>query len=166
MAKQDSYRQESRHAPVIIDTVGDLKAMLEGIPDESPIRGPENCRIDADMWDDDGPAIVKINRIVDHAITRWARRNALNIAIACAILAALFMLAAFAWQEMRPAPMTEEQLQHLEYVAQVERDYNTPEGRRAWKRLERKHGRPGAVIYEPGKDPYYVNAAGQKCRFI
>lgn len=35
-----------------------------------------------------------------------------------------------------------------------------------WKRLARKHGYPAAVIYEPGKPPYYFNARKEKCRFV
>jgi hypothetical protein len=53
-----------------------------------------------------------------------------------------------------------------EYFNKLQRELSTPAAERAWKRLSRKHGWPGVVIYEPGKTPYYFNRKGQKCRFI
>lgn len=41
-----------------------------------------------------------------------------------------------------------------------------PAWRAEQKRLHKKHGRPNAVIYEPGRQPYYINERGQRCRFI
>lgn len=56
--------------------------------------------------------------------------------------------------------------QQQQYLEQLQKEHEGPAAERAWKRLYRKHGMPGAVIYEPGKTPWYVDAKGQKCKFI
>lgn len=48
----------------------------------------------------------------------------------------------------------------------LKHELSTPSAERAWKRLHRKHGYPGVVIYEQGETPYFFNRKGQKCRFI
>lgn len=53
-----------------------------------------------------------------------------------------------------------------EYFKQLEQEESVPAAQRAWNRLHRKHGQPGAVVYEPGKTPYYINAAGRRCPFL
>lgn len=39
------------------------------------------------------------------------------------------------------------------------------EWRKAERNLRKKHGSPG-VIYEPGREPYYIDKNGRKCRYI
>lgn len=56
--------------------------------------------------------------------------------------------------------------ERMESFEKLQRELSTPAAMRTWKRLSRKHGWPGVVIYETGKTPYYINAAGKKCRFI
>jgi hypothetical protein len=88
-------------------------------------------------------------------------------------IASLLMVAALmitvilmVYLSMTSPSALEIQRQQDDYFRQIERELETPAGQRAWKRLHRKHGYPGAVVYPAGKEPYYINTAGQKCRFI
>lgn len=94
------------------------------------------------------------------------RGQALNIALAISIAVLIAMVAAVAWLSMTSPAATEIQRQQDAYFKKIQQDESIPAAERAWKRLHRSHGEPGTVIYEPGKEPWYVNAAGQKCRFI
>ncbi len=75
---------------------------------------------------------------------------------------------AWIWIQIFDAAQNAERV-NKERVACFEKlkyELSTPAAERAWKRLSRKHGWPGVVIYEPGETPYYFNRKGQKCRFI
>lgn len=56
--------------------------------------------------------------------------------------------------------------QQQQYFEQLQKENEGSAAERAWKRLHRKHGQPGAVIYEPGKTPWYTDRQGRKCKFI
>jgi hypothetical protein len=94
------------------------------------------------------------------------RGQALNIATALAIIALIAVVAMISWLSMTSPAALDIQRQQQEYFKALEHEQNDPVSMRAWKRLHRKHGYPGAVIYEPGKTPWYTNKQGQKCKFI
>lgn len=88
--------------------------------------------------------------------------QALNIAIAATLLAALIAVAAVIWLRMTFPEPAEAAL----YIHKLEQSENTPAAKAAWKRLWTRHGYPGVVIYSPGQTLYFINSAGQKCPFI
>ncbi len=95
------------------------------------------------------------------------RELALNIAVILAMLALLAILILMMWYTVTCPDCEAIDARQQEYFRKcTEEAQSTPAAKRAWKRLYKQHGQPGAVIYEPGKEPYYVNAAGQKCWFI
>jgi hypothetical protein len=54
------------------------------------------------------------------------------------------------------------------YSSQLLQQKADPDWQRERERLRKKHGYPGAVIYEPGRHPYYRCGADrrEKCKFI
>jgi len=94
------------------------------------------------------------------------RHYALDIAIIISMLAFVCVIGMMSWLSMTSPDAVTVERQQQEYFKKLEKEQNTPAAKRAWKRLIHKHGQPGAVIYEPGKTPWYVNRDGQKCRFI
>jgi len=54
------------------------------------------------------------------------------------------------------------------FLAQLERQAATPEGKKEWQRLIKKHGRQSVIVYEPGQAPYYKCGKNgkEKCKFI
>lgn len=94
------------------------------------------------------------------------RRYTLDIALAAALAALVVFMSAMIYFSMTSPEAIAIDKQQREWFKKIEQEYNTPAGERAWKRLHRKHGNPGVVIYEMGKEPWYVDAKGRKCRFI
>ena len=94
------------------------------------------------------------------------RHYALDIAIAICVVALICVVGMMSWLSMTSPDAVAIDRQQQEYFKKLEKEQNTPAAKRAWNRLNRKHGQPGAVIYEAGKTPWYVNRDGQKCRFI
>jgi len=88
----------------------------------------------------------------------WAKKNALEIALIVVMVSVFIFLAATNYFYMSsPQTIAIQQAQAEAIQARsCEKD---------WKRLHKKHGYPGAVIYEPGKEPYYY-CGNQKCKFI
>ena len=110
--------------------------------------------------------MIRINFQQTYFLIKQRAVPMLDIALVISIIAALCFITLLSWSSMTSPDALDIQRQQQEYFKRLEQEANTPAKERAWKRLHRKHGEPGAVIYEPGKEPYYVNAAGQKCRFI
>lgn len=82
--------------------------------------------------------------------------------IGLAIAAAVIMLLVAGWAMYKSAQPVDDQ-EYREALIRYEAD---PAWRAEWKRLQKKHGNPGVVIYEPGREPYYINAQGRNCRFM
>jgi hypothetical protein len=95
----------------------------------------------------------------------YLRRNSLDIAILIAVLSAFFVAGMVAWLSMISPEAEAINRRQKEYFASLQREYETPAGERAWKRLNRKHGYPDIIVYEYGKTPYFINKDGIKCRF-
>lgn len=94
------------------------------------------------------------------------RGQALNIAIAVSLLALLGAMILIVWLSITSPDAIDIQRRQDEYFKKLEYEQSLPASQRAWKRLHRKHGQPGVVIYEPGETPYYIDKSGRKCRFI
>jgi hypothetical protein len=99
-------------------------------------------------------------------IELWVRSYALEIAMVIILLALFAMLGGLTWIYMQSPATAALQSEQQRYLQQIQQEQDTPAAKRAWNRLYRKHGQPGAVIYEPGKTPYYTGKDGQKCAFI
>ena len=95
----------------------------------------------------------------------YLRHNSLDIAILIAALSAFFVVAMLAWLSMTSPEAEAIHRQQKAYFAGIQREYETPAGERAWKRLNRKHGYPDIIVYEYGKPPYFINKNGIKCPF-
>ena len=96
----------------------------------------------------------------------WVRRYALELAMVIILLALFAMLGGLTWVYMTAPDTVAIQRDYQQYIRQIQAEQDTPAAQRAWKRLRKQHGYPGAVIYEPGKTPYYIGKDGQKCQFI
>ena len=94
----------------------------------------------------------------------YLRHNSLDIAILIAVLSAFFVVGIVAWLSMTSPESEAIHCQQKEYFDNIQREYETPAGERAWKRLNRKHGHPDIIVYEYNKTPYFVNKDGIKRR--
>lgn len=74
---------------------------------------------------------------------------------------------AWVWIQIFDATQNTDRIdrERREYFSKMQQELSTPSAERIWKRLHRKHGYPGVVIYAPGETPYFFNRKGQKCRF-
>jgi hypothetical protein len=106
------------------------------------------------------PLCLRIRRVIV-----WLNKYSLTIALILTTLALIIYLAICSWlaitSEHNIAIMKERQA----YFDQINKESNSM-SERAWKRLWIYHGRPAAVIYEPGKTPWYINKVGQRCKFV
>jgi hypothetical protein len=82
------------------------------------------------------------------------------------LLMFLVLMGLVTWLHLHAPATVTTKLEQSAYLQQLEKENSTNAAKRAWQRLHRRHGSPGAVVYEPGKTPYYINANGQMCRFI
>ena len=96
----------------------------------------------------------------------YLRHNSLDIALLIAVLAAFFVVGIVAWLSMISPEAEAIHRQQQEYFDNIQREYETPAGERAWKRLNRKHGHPAIIVYEYNKPPYFINKDGIKCPFL
>jgi len=88
----------------------------------------------------------------------WVKKNALEIALIIVLAAVFIFLGATNYFYMTSPQAIATQKAQAEAIQQRNCE-------KEWKRLHKKHGYPGAVIYEPGKEPYYY-CGDQKCKFI
>jgi hypothetical protein len=95
----------------------------------------------------------------------WFERHSLELAIGGTLLALFMLLGFMTWLYMTAPDTVALRKEYNAWMEQVKKENSTDAGKRAWQRLNRKHGNP-RVVYEMGQPPYYVNKAGQKCRFI
>ncbi len=65
-----------------------------------------------------------------------------------------------------PAAYTYGQESTLAYRQAMEEAFRTEHAQQEWKRLHKYHGKPGVVIYEAGKTPYFYDKQGNPCAFI
>jgi hypothetical protein len=94
------------------------------------------------------------------------RRHSLNIALITTVIALIAFLAFITWLHLTSAHNITIKQAREAYFEQMNKEQSTDAAQRAWKRLQSKHGYPAAVIYEPGKTPYFINKSGQRCRFV
>ena len=81
----------------------------------------------------------------------YLRRNSLDIAILIAVLSAFFVAGMVAWLSMISPEAEAINRRQKEYFASLQREYETPAGERAWKRLNRKHGYPESSFMNTGR---------------
>jgi hypothetical protein len=125
---------------------------------------PNNCRIISSV-EACCMAEVQHPRCIQR-ILAWLDKYSLQIAVILALCALLIILGIMPWIASASAHNRAIEAERQASFAQFKSEQSTTAAKRAWKRLWRKHGRPGAVVYEPGKTPYYTNKEGRKCRFV
>jgi membrane protein insertase Oxa1/YidC/SpoIIIJ len=94
------------------------------------------------------------------------RRYSLSIALVVTTIALILFLGFISWLHLTSTHNMAIKQAREAYFQQLNKEQSTDAAQRAWKRLQSKHGYPAAVIYEPGKTPYYINKSGQRCRFV
>jgi hypothetical protein len=99
-------------------------------------------------------------------IKLWTERYTLEIAIAGALLTLFILMGFLTWLHMTAPKTIAARVEYALYLERVQRANSTDAGKRAWQRLHRLHGSPGAVIYQPGRTPYYVDRQWRNCSFI
>ncbi len=80
--------------------------------------------------------------------------------LALIVIIGIMVLLATALAPARPDPA----------VREWEHKMKQREADTAWEaeqdRLHRKHGLDRLIIYEPNREPYYIDEKGRRCRFI
>lgn len=89
-----------------------------------------------------------------------------KIMLLLGILAVIFFLAFVNWLTITSKHNAAIMKERQAAFDQINREQSTDMATRAFQRLYIYHGKPGAVIYEPGKTPWYINKAGQRCKFV
>jgi hypothetical protein len=98
-------------------------------------------------------------------VLAWIDKYSLQIAVILALCALLIVLGIMPWIASAEAHNRAIQAERQACFTQFKAAQSTPAAKRAWKRLWVKHGRPGVVIYEPGKTPWYRDKDGRQCKF-
>ena len=95
----------------------------------------------------------------------WVRFYQLNLVL-FAMIGWLFILMAFGIYMALWAPDESARRIQAAWIQEMAEKEADPAWRAEQERLHRKHGLNHVIIYEPGAEPYYYNANGQRCRFI
>jgi hypothetical protein len=96
----------------------------------------------------------------------WMRRHSLNLALITTVIALIAFLTFISWLHLTSTHNIAIKQAREAYFEQLNKEQSTDAAKRARKRLQSKHGYPAAVIYEPGRTPYFINKSGQRCRFV
>jgi hypothetical protein len=118
---------------------------------------PSNCAI-MTSCENCGMAEVVYPRRLQRALA-WLDRHQLSIGLGIVVLTIIIWVYLLMWSAISNA-VIEDLRQEL--YNDIDLDLSPDKERQLYV----KHGRPFAVIYSPGKTPYYINKAGQKCKFV
>lgn len=120
---------------------------------------PNNCSICTSVE----ACSIAVIRYPTHMqkILMWVNKHWIRVALTFAILSLIIFWSLFIFNAG-----SESAIMNLRSRQESEiKDMESKIKPAAWKHLYKKHGFQ-TVIFEPGKYPYYINARGERCRFI
>ncbi|MCE5212967.1 MAG: hypothetical protein LLG40_15605 [Deltaproteobacteria bacterium] len=120
---------------------------------------PNNCAITTDV-ESCGIAEIKYPRRIQRALA-WIDNHWLAIALISAILSLIIFWSLWVFNAGNSAAIESLRIRQDAEFKKMERQITPAE----WERRYKKHG-VQTVIFEPGKEPYFRDAKGRKCRFV
>ena len=120
---------------------------------------PGNCSIMTEVEQCGMAEVVRPNRL--QRSIAWIDKYWLNIALMLALLLTFAIMGIASYSAITNAVIEDLRREDDQYFKAIDAKTRTAQ----WRQLHKKHGYP-TVVYERGKEPYYVNKSGRRCRFV